>query len=207
MKCRFFRFTMSRALDDRRPLSARTERHLAGCASCREHHQAQLLLIRDFQTGGKIEGLAASCASRLRTGTAAEAAHPVPRATGPSQFLRSRILNEITNSPHRESPAALARWFWAFGIAAVIVLAAIISQSQRRPTLDLVAEDQPTPNAAAALMVATVRFANGGQLLQAASDLDQPLQTEMNLVISDARAVLRSLQTDFVPSQLLASSE
>ena len=187
MKCRFFKSWMACALDDRRPLPARIRRHLAACAGCREHHEGQSSIVRN-----------------LRAEISQTSAEPSP-------FLRARILNEIASTSRREAPASLVRWAWAGGIVALLALGAIVMRSQTNLATDRMAGNKAAsasaPASAAALLEATGRIASGGRLLQMVTNFDQPLQTEMSLVIGDARAALRSLQTDFIPAQLLARSE
>lgn len=183
MMCRIYRLWLDRSLDDRRPLPALVERHLAGCTSCRRHRESQERLVR-----------------RLRAG-----ATTVP--TEPSPFLRTRILNEVRADARQAAALPQARLIWAGSVLAVLVLGFVLFRPSR-PMVDesalAKAPVSTVPDPAAALLVATTRITDGGRLLQVATNIDQPLQKEMHLVLQDARTVLRSLQTEFVPATLLA---
>ena len=92
-----------------------------------------------------------------------------------------------------------------------VALAVIVDWSPTEEGSPLIASNErasaSVSKSTANFLEATTRFADGGRLLQVATNLDQPLQREMNLVLGDARAALRSLQAEFVPATLLARSQ
>jgi len=184
MMCRLYQMWINRALDDGRKLSARLEQHLVRCERCQDHYERQMAVVRTLS------------------------AKAPQRTAEPSAFLRARILNEIKSTPPPETAPRFMRWAWAGGVAAAIALAGIFFQLRTPPPANQIAHHTPAPPpsqaSASALLAATSRFTDGSQLLQVATNIDQPLQKEMNLVLADARTVLRSLQTEFVPATLLA---
>lgn len=186
MKCLLYRFWMDRALDDGRPLSPRTERHLAGCPDCRRHYESQTRVLHQL---GREPG-------RM----------PVE----PSTFLRARILNEIKAATPPATPTA-PHWAWVTGFACLLALAVIIVQSRSVPETGSIARTETTvpatPIFAASLMETSARLTDGGRWLQITTNLDQPLQRELSLVVEDARKVLRALSADFLPGELLAQHE
>lgn len=203
MMCQVYRMWINRALDDGRPLSARVERHLAGCEECRRWHERQSLVVQHLRTGRWMTGAIGTATSTVVG--ADQATEAVP------PFLRSRILNEIKANSRRKAPVSFARWAWVGAAVAAVALVIIAGPSSPKPVALVVAPNEPAsagaPNSATALIEATSRFSDGGRLLQVATNLDQPLQEEMHLVLEDARAALRSLQSEFVPSTLLAKRD
>ncbi len=186
MKCLLYRFWMDRALDDGRSLSPRMECHLAGCPDCRRHYESQTRVLR--QLGSE------------RVETLVE----------PSTFLRTRILNEV-KAAARPATATSPRWAWATGLAGLLALAVIIVQSRSVPEPGPMARTEAfapaPPLSAARLMETSARLTDGGRWLQITTNLDQPLQRELSLVVEDARKVLRALSADFLPGELLAQKE
>ncbi len=206
MKCQLYRFWINRAFDDGQRLTARIARHLAGCEECRRWHERQSLVVQRLQAGRQTAGAIGTATSTV--GGAAGATEVAP------PFLRARILNELKADSRREAPVTFitfTRWAWVGAAVAAVALAMIAAQSSTKQAALLVAPNEPAsagvPKSATALIEATSRFADGGRLLQVATNLDQPLQEEMHLVLEDARAALRSLQLEFVPSALLAKRD
>jgi len=203
MKCRVYRFWINRALDDNRPASARIARHLAGCEECRRWHERQERVVHRLQAGRRMAGAIETADSTMADAAGATEVAP--------PFLRARILNQLTADPRRDAPPGFTRWARAGGVVAAIALAVTLTRMQTEPTTDRVAHDEPAegrnPASATAVFEATARLTDGGRLLQAATNFDQPLQQEMHFVLDDARAVLRSLQTEFIPSTLLAARD
>ncbi len=188
MKCRWFQFLINRVLDDGRPLSPRIERHLAQCAVCRESHQRQ-----------------------RRVAAHLSADRPLATAGDAAPFLRARILNQLKREPQSAPAMTLGRWAWA-GVAGVALVVALFAMPRRSiepmgPSANNVPVASRSPLVSVAFLESTARFTSGGNWLQAATNLDQPLQKEMALVIGDARAVLRSLTAELVPAQLLVNRD
>ncbi len=128
----------------------------------------------------------------------------------PSPFLRARILNEVKAAVRPVTPTA-PRWAWATGLAGLLALAVIIVQSRSGPETGPIARTEAvapaTPLTAASLMKISARLTDGGRWLQVTTNLDQPLQRELSLVLEDARKVLRALSADFLPGELLAQNQ
>jgi predicted anti-sigma-YlaC factor YlaD len=189
MMCRWFQFQINRALDDGRPLPSQVRDHLSNCPTCRELHERQ---------------------SRVAGQLTEERDAADERDVDP--FLRSRVLNRIRGEVQTSRPPAFARWGWA-ALALILFLAIlqVIPRGglDRQETVATSSQKDPvqTKAVSVAWMKSTARLTSGGELLQTVTNIDQPLQKEMELVLADARTVLRSLRADLVPSQLLARSE
>lgn len=184
MKCRWFQFLINRSLDDGRPLSPNTQRHLADCARCHDFWRQQSRLIDRFQQNKKeVTG------------------------TEPGPFLRSRVMNRIKAEQPSATPAGVNRWMWGgLAVSAVVLMVALVPVMKPVSVNNQAAKNR-TEVVSVALLEKTSRFTSGGNLLQAATNIDQPLHQELNLVISDAQNALRSLRQEFVPSQLLAKGD
>jgi len=120
----------------------------------------------------------------------------------PSPFLKSRILNEIADE--EGTPVSSSRWEWigagAFALLALTLALGIVDFGPK-PTRTQLVKERLAPE----WIEMTAEVTSGSSLFRAATNLNQPLQHEMDLVIRDARAALSSLKNDFVPSLLLAS--
>jgi hypothetical protein len=125
----------------------------------------------------------------------------------PSPFLRARILARLEAEPTPQAPSLLlSRWIRAALIPAVgIVLIAAYSLRKNAdlprsfPAVDVVQETSEVPYAAPST--------EADLLLAWTERLDQPLATELNSVVSDAKMAWESLTDNFMPSQFLAKNE
>ncbi|MBI1176163.1 hypothetical protein GC207_01850 [bacterium] len=184
MKCRWYQFLISRSLDDDRPLSPRLEQHLANCEPCREFWVRQRDVIRGLHE-------TKSTASEIE----------------PSPFLRTRILQQTKSEESAPAIGGNVRWMWG-GIAATAVVALVALMpflETSRSNVGIAPSQNDTVSVA--LLEKTSRFTSGGNLLQAATNIDQPLHQELNLVISDAQNAIRSLREELLPSHLLAKGD
>lgn len=201
LTCKFYQAWINRALDEDRSLSARVARHLARCPHCRRWHEGQQSVISRLRAIHRYD--------EVGTGdTAADMAGQVTTSAPP--FLRARILNEIKSDPQRGAPRVPSRWAWAGTVVATLAVAWFLTRPGMQPAPEVMVQDARPELAASGsvtdIIEVTTRFTDGGRLLQVATNVDQPLQREMQLVLADARAALRSLQSEFVPGALLAKS-
>lgn len=180
MNCYWHQFWIQRRLDDDRPPVRGQLRHLQACSGCREWHAGQTRLIH---------------ALRKRPVTTEE----------PSPYLVSRVMNEITRAP-QESRSRPAIWFGT-GLAGAACAGLLLFLLMPAPDPDRVARNATRPVLDSQWIEMTTRMAGGDRLFEVATNLNQPLQQEMDRVIQDARQVLKSLSHDFVPSTLLVSAE
>ena len=180
IKCWHYRRVVSRCVDDLTPLPSLAQAHLAHCPECRRHAAIEVEIVR-----------------RLTGGAAAQKSQPPP------DFLSSRIMARITTaSPHPRPALGLSLLRWPAGIATVLLLAAFLfwpnAQSQKvaaHPTVR--GQTQPHPQPVAALELPSPQV-----LAQWAIRPDQPLQTEMQAVLYDARRAMTALTENFFPEKL-----
>ncbi len=181
IKCWHYRRIISRSLDEDTPLPPAAQAHLAGCPDCRRRCQTEQEIVR-----------------RLSAGAAA------PRRPQPPPFLQARIMARIASLP----PAArrASHPFLIYGTvglaAAYIVLTTIYlrpGQTGSRPSSGLIAHVQPQRGAGTAF---SKGWSDPALLAGLATNLDQPLETEMQAVVQDARGAATALADNFFPDKL-----
>ncbi len=177
MKCQWYEFRINWHDDDDRPLPAKVRAHIKSCSRCNTFYRVQ---------------------TRLRHHLTSATDHPV----SPTVFLKSRILNEIAGESSIPARLIRRRWSVTGGFVAVVIAA----------TAGMVAfNPDPRPPEFDGMRLApewidlTDRVTSGENLFRVTTNLNQPLQREMDLVIQSAQAALNSLANDFVPAGLLAA--
>jgi len=177
MKCQWYQFWINRHIDDDSPLSAHVQSHIKTCHRCSALHREQSDVHQQLRAAA--DGL-----------------------QSPSPFLKKRILNEIVGEKDaRTNPIA---WRWISGGAFAVILA-VVTLLLINPNSD------PAPPKSTKLTLApewielTAKVTSGEHLFRVATNLNQPLQQEMDLVIQNAQAALTFLANDFVPATFLAS--
>lgn len=184
MKCRWYQFLINRSLDEERTLPPNVKRHLADCAQCHDFWTRQRDMIQRMHETKSFRA-----------------------EMNPGPFLRTRILQRIKTDEAVPADGGFTRWIWS-GIAATAVVALIVFTlflKSSRPNVRLAQSQNDVVSVA--LLEQTSRFTSGGNLLQAATNIDQPLHQELNFVISDAQNALRSLREELLPSHLLAKGD
>lgn len=184
MTCWFTRRNIARALDDETPLSESDQRHLHTCADCEQHWNAQRHLV----------------------GLLTQEAHQ--ESFTPSPFLRGRIVAAVRHAAAPASDVGAGPQFSWLGGLALTVLAAtlvVVGVIQQRP------DPQPSSNK---LLTSVIHF-SGDQVLEETTGqtfgewsvaLNQPLESELQFVMNDARIAIDSLAASFIPESLLAGS-
>jgi hypothetical protein len=170
--------------DSQSPAPAWVQRHLRGCSDCRqfEHRERQLIASLIAET-------------------------PSPSAE-PSPFLTSRIVAELSRT---SEPPRLPILYWvraaaipAFG---VLLIGAYLSWQnddvQAPPTVSV----GPVSGGEAEPTLPSVSRGQSDQILAWAENFPQPLESELNLVVDDAKAALRLVAENFLPDTLLARNE
>jgi hypothetical protein len=99
------------------------------------------------------------------------------------------------------------RWLPVSALAAGCALAAGLLLVQPRPTAKLTTAPRPTQVARVAprfipALPASLKIPDENQLREWSVKLDEPLEHEMQLVVSDARSAVNSLENSFVPQKL-----
>jgi len=181
IKCWHYRRMISRSLDENTPLPPAAQAHLAECQDCRRRCQTEREIVR-----------------RLSAGAAA------PKRPQPPPFLQARIMARIASSP----PAArrASHPFLIYGTiglaAAYIVLTTIFVRPGRsgfKPSPGQIAYVQPERAAGTAF---SKDWSGPALLAGLATNLDQPLETEMRAVVQDARGAATALADNFFPEEL-----
>jgi hypothetical protein len=181
MKCQWYQFWINRHTDEDSALPAHVQTHIKTCHRCSALHREQSDVHQQLKAAA--DGL---------------------QSPSPSPFLKKRILNEIAGEKTaRTNPIG---WRWISGGAFAVILAVV--------TLFLVnpnPNSEPAPPKFTKVTLApewielTAKVTSGDHLFHVATNLNQPLQQELDLVIQNAQAALTFLANDFVPATFLAS--
>ena len=182
--CWLTRREIARCVDDEQPVAATVRRHMHGCAQCDRYYQQQKALVSQLTH---------------------EAGHDVFQ---PSPFLRGKIVAAVRRAAESESePTPKPRLAWASGLTLSVVAAVAIAIP-----LGL---REPTPPPRSAELISKVIQLSGDEALEEATGqnlegwtmtLNQPLESEIEYVMSDARSAIDSLAASFIPESLFAAS-
>jgi hypothetical protein len=181
--CWIYRRLISHRLDANEPLPERVQNHIRNCPGCRTFHASGIQLAEQL------------------IGSA-----PLHRKA-PSPFLHGKILASIDSGTLRTEPEQRAfrpAWSVAFvSLGLVLICAAVI---HFRPLPQTSATFSPSPVAEDAAgnsdpMAATVKLPNADKLREWSQNWDQPLQTELQSVVHDAKQALQLLAHNFLPDQ------
>ena len=178
IKCWYYRKIISRSADENTPLPAAAKAHIAECEGCRRLWQVEQEIVR-----------------RLSAGAAAQ------KRSQPPPFLQAKIMARIASS----QPAARRAFhpfpgYWPAALAvACVALTIVLLRPASKPSPGQIARVQP-PNPVENTFA---RNWSGPALLTGlATNLDQPLETEMHAVLHDARGAATALADNFFPDEL-----
>jgi anti-sigma factor RsiW len=183
--CWLYEKAISRAVDAGTQTPAWVNRHLDKCIECHQCYQAHVRL------------------------TAALTASAQSQVTSPSSFLHARIMSALDQEAGRaETPGRILQALRsilipAFGLFIIGVLWIWKSESPN-------SAQQP---AVSSLVVMSERVAparsgvDAAKLLEWSENLDQPLKSEFQLVVDDAKSALSSLSDNFLPHGLGGAKE
>lgn len=162
---------ISSRIDDRAPLTGALQQHVSHCAACRSHWESELRV-----------------ASQLRA--------PATRDDNAPEFLHGGIMAAIRNSERDEASTHIPRFATAVAIIAIVSAFSIwrFRQSDGQSTkpaapLAAAADALPGPISVPPVAVAALT-----------ERIEQPLATEADAVVADAKAALRTLAQNFVPA-------
>ncbi len=182
--CWFHRKIISSGVDTGAALPNRTKEHLRKCFGCRDVYEAQTEVAQQLRAGADFN------------------------RQEPSPFLHARIMSSIAHSEMNAERKHERAWFgWASALATVCLLLAGVIWFRNQPTSDssdfLAGFLHPSP-AAPDAPEAPDAFVllNGTQVRQWSVKLDEPLQTEMNLVVNDTKTAANALVENFMPEEL-----
>lgn len=178
--CWFYRRTISQCLDAAEPLADRTRRHVQSCPDCQTFYATQKRITQNLMD---------------------EAAD---WRSEPSPFLHGRIMASLERGGQAAEPRANSfRWVAASVVLGCLLLGSFIGLRLRH--------DGAPPDRAAPIIVNSSLFSaeqipSGRELLEWSQTLEQPLQTELDSVVTDAKTAVRVLADNFLPEKLLAAS-
>jgi len=177
MFCWFFKKAIDYRLDERRPLPDLIVRHLRRCAPCRCR----------YETESRIAKQLAADAGGLRQGA--------------PPFLHARIMARLNRHPAPGSERT--RTILSAPAVAAVAVAAVLAGfiwTQHVASQNRLITQQSVERTAAELS-ALVQAPDEVKLEQWSRKLDQPLETELQLVVSDARTAISYLADNFLPEK------
>jgi hypothetical protein len=181
IKCWHYRRIISRSLDENTPLPPAAQAHIANCQDCRRLCEVEHEIVRR---------LSASAAAQKRS--------------QPPPFLQARIMAQIASSPPAATRASkpFSRYWPAALAIACLVLTIILFRPGRHVS-------QPSPGQIARVQSpkpvennSARNWSDPALLTGLATNLDQPLETEMHAVLQDARGAATALADNFFPDKL-----
>jgi len=180
MICWFHKRILSRSLDANATPPTGTLQHLRHCATCSAFCETQTRIVRELVAGAE------SC--RLQS----------------SPWLERQIIAELWKEPDWAGRAA--RRFpsgWPIAATAVCLLLGAFLWLHNRPVPDQpVAQSHPGSDASAADLALLFELPNGADLSELSRKLNWPLETEMQLVVTDAKTAMNYLADSFLPEPL-----
>ena len=183
INCWRYRRIISRSADEDAPLPPAAQAHVAQCGHCHRLYVTEHQLVR-----------------RLRSGAAAQ------KRQQPAPFLQARIMARIASSQpgaRRASKPSAVGWSVALATACLVLTTILLWPG--RP--------EPKPKLSTGQMVrvqpphlmegpSVIDWPDAKLLTRWATNLDQPLRTEMQAVVHDARGAVTALADNFLPQKL-----
>ena len=176
MLCWLSKIVINRRLDEGGIAPAWANAHLARCAACRAHHERERHLVEQLS----------ACAAHDR------------REAPP--FLHARILANLDRSPVTAPNRFASTWAMALGGGLAIGVLLLAFHFRTMPV-------RPTNTAASSQLASFDPITNlptRESILAFSAKFDEPLETELRLVMDDARMAVSSLSRRFVPEEVLA---
>jgi hypothetical protein len=185
--CWLTRRAIGRSLDLNEPLSDRAAAHCENCSSCRGFHIAQIRLVQ-----------------RLSRDAAGFNNAETP-------FLRSLVLDALSSGERIQPSANASRPLWprlAVGLLAMAIgITLLVLNRNGGPAPAEVLVSAPPPSrqqvAVAPPVLPDFPSVDTEKLREWSLALDQPLENEMQLVVSDARMAIQYLAHTFLPERAL----
>ncbi len=181
--CYYHRKIIRSSLDADSPLPDQTRNHIQKCPGCRKVYESETRIIRELLVAaGTVE-------------------------QSPSSFLHARIMSSIARSETAaEGGLTRGRPVWAVGLAtAFALLVGVLWIRQRTVPDQAMVARPPHPSPIPIELSLNVNIPDGSQLRQWTGKLDEPLETEMKLVVSDATTAFNSLANNFLPEEVRQS--
>jgi hypothetical protein len=174
--CWFYRKFIADCTDANRALPDSAQRHLQTCPACRKFFDSERELTQRLVAGAK---------SHLKS---------------PSPFLHAKIMAALDRHPQSAAPSRqfLAPvWATALVIAALGLFSIYVMRDAQQPSgRSSHSANSPVPRVPPENPVPMV---TGQNLLNWTTKLDQPLESEMQSVVADAKAAIQLLAQNFLP--------
>ena len=178
--CWFHKKAIAHSIDTTQALPERTQRHVRNCHVCRQFCELERELTRQLVAGAGL------------------------RSQTPPPFLHAKILASLDRpSPmtpsHSRVPAPA--WAAAFLIVALGLFSVLFIRHLENPVLEgpPAGQSPPGPHPVVRQFANHLSALSGRDLIEWSTDLDQPLQTEMQSVLSDAKTAIHLLAQNFLP--------
>ncbi len=175
--CWFTKRNINSCIDSGKLLPHETERHIENCFACRQFYHAQRELAQQLTAG------------------AASQRQPT------SPFLHPRIMASINREPqmsHMERRSFAPIW----ALAMIFIGIGIFSAHLFRSRQSLFTLTNPQLSAPVMQQIARLPAApSSSNLFELTKALDQPLEMEMQSVISDAKIAIHLLAQNFLPER------
>ena len=174
--CLFYKRIIANCVDANTPLPGQARNHVRKCSTCRQTYASE----RDI-------------AHRLLADASAQDCSPPP-------FLHAKIMSFVVGSAaHPEREANRVRFGWVLGLAMVCLLLAGVLWLRNPPapgrSMGLRASRAVT---ASSVFPMVMELPDARRLRQWTETLDRPLETEMELVVNDAKMAINSLANSFI---------
>ncbi len=181
--CFYYRGIIRNSLDAGRALPVPAQNHIQKCLSCRKAYESEKRVVREL--------LGAA-------GTLQKSASP---------FLHARIMSSIARADRAvDFNQTRGKSIWAVGLAAAcVIMAGVIWLRQPAPTTQPPQElvtHMYRPAQFPIDLTLGVKLPDGNQVRQWTGKLDEPLETEMKMVVGDAKTVINSLAENFLPEKM-----
>jgi hypothetical protein len=178
--CWYYKKLIARCLDADEAPSEALQNHMRACPDCQAFYESEKHLTESLVAGADLE-----------------------RRT-PSPFLQARIIAALTKRDDVPEPRVFRfNWVAAAFVGLLVVGGILVTRHLPIPGTPSTLVDNTTGNAA---FFSTAGIPSGQKLLEWSQALDQPLETELNSVVNDAKSAIRLLADNFLPEKHLAVS-
>ncbi|MCS1412018.1 MAG: hypothetical protein M2R45_05221 [Verrucomicrobia subdivision 3 bacterium] len=182
--CWLTRQKIAKCLDDGTSVGASIQAHLHQCSACETYQQQQVALVGQLTREAQQGSLA------------------------PSLFLQGKIVAAVRRAAEPGPEIAPSgRLAWPGGFALTVVAAALIVAG--------IIWKQPNPQPQTSILLTEVIRLSGDKVLKETTGqnfeawsvtINQPLESEIQFVMNDARSAIDSLAASFLPEQFLTSN-
>ena len=171
--CWFYKKIAAHHLDE---LPAKARAHIETCLNCRRHYESEADVARRLAAGAEAERLPAS------------------------PFLHGRIMASLDRSPGMTGDnGKVGRPGWAVALGAMCLLLLGVFVIWHQPSPQSPGIHRTVGASSTTAPPLTVRLPPVPQLREWTEKLDEPLETEMQLVVSDARTAMNCLVESLLP--------